>query len=87
LREFAYVFNINHPNVRRREVDAEGLLPVRHQLDRERQTGDYRLMYPDAIMNEMNSEALQCVKLCFCRHQKIACATTTKNKTTKGSAA
>lgn len=37
LRFFArddvtYILNIYHTNLRRREVDAEGLLPVWHQL-------------------------------------------------------
>lgn len=30
--EVAYILNINHTNLRRREVDVEGLLPVWHQL-------------------------------------------------------
>lgn len=31
-KKAAYILNINHANLRRREVDAEGLLPVWHQL-------------------------------------------------------
>lgn len=32
MKTAAYILNINHTNLRRREVDAEGLLPVWHQL-------------------------------------------------------
>lgn len=32
MEKVAYVLNINHTDLRGRQVDAEGLLPVRHKL-------------------------------------------------------
>lgn len=32
MEKVAYVLNINYTNLRGRQVDAEGLLPVRHKL-------------------------------------------------------
>lgn len=44
--EVAYILNINHTNLRRREVDVEGLLPVWHQLKvRHRQKAVYGYIY------------------------------------------